>query len=88
MPFTRTRVHPCCDSSSSFSRWKPFCPRTTGASTISRVPSARPMMLSTICVLLLAAIATPERSVTVPSFLVFVGAHEYGFPQRAYRRRR
>jgi hypothetical protein len=87
-PLTRARTKPCLRKPSRTSLWKPFLPRTTGAITMSLVPSGRVLTASVICEGLEAAIGRPQRPVMAPSFFVLIGAQQVGRPQRAKSRRR
>ena len=49
VPLTRTRPNPCRRSSNRSFRYSPLRPRTTGASTTTRVPDGSVRTRSTIC---------------------------------------
>ena len=59
-PSTFTRVKPSARSSSKSLPYSPLRPRTTGASTMKRVPSSSVITWSTICSADWAAIGWPQ----------------------------
>ncbi len=74
-PSTRARAKPLDCSSANRSTYSPLRPRTTGASTWKRVPSAMPRTRSTICCGLCREIGSPQTG-------------QCGSPTRANSRRR
>ncbi len=74
-PSTCTRAKPSDRSSSSSLPYSPLRPRTTGASTMKRVPSANSSTWSVICSIDCPAIRAPQT-------------WQWGTPIRAHSRRR
>ena len=74
-PSTLTRVKPSARSSSSCLPYSPLRPRTIGASTMKRVPSARSITWSMICSADCPSIGLPHLG-------------QCGWPTRAHSRRR